>query len=639
MICTCIYVSSLHADELNLDELIKLNLVDLTKIKVTVASKREEYVSEAPAVLTIVTAQEIKNYGANNLQDILNRTASIQGIGSHFYPFSVSMRGQMLEHSNNDILFLINGRPYRTSWNGGMSERLLLGFPIDTIDRIEIIRGPGSVLYGTGAFTGVINIITKTATSLDHTRASISYGSFNTRQLNVTGGVHKAKLEVTAGLKYFDSKGWSFTAMDEANISDTVDRGEHDKGGMVSMKYGDVSIDLLYTDVKLDNLMGGPPVWPAGFHHSKHLLTDLGYQYNVDNNWKLDNHITYNKFDFTFVDTPPLENNRDSGDTLVESTLSGKLSDNVDLLVGATYETIKGTISPTINYSSYRYSGYSQLDYKIYTDLKLTAGFQWNKVEFTDGDFSPRLSLVKKFTSYWGMKLLYAEAFRSAVSTERFLMTPGVIGDPSLDPEKIATTELQIFFTKGSTFSALTIFHSDMKDVIDRIQIGGAGPLYFVNLKKVSSNGVELEEKHTFATGININGSMLYQTNEDSHGNDASLAPSFMIKVGVDYKHKSGLSAGVFDAYFDEPTPVQDVNPAVLQVNPQPKAYHLLSIKLAMSLDKFFRHSNGPNWELSLYADNLLDEDIYYPEFNRRIINSLPIHSGRAYYATLEASF
>ena len=185
----------------------------------------------------------------------------------------------------------------------------------------------------------------------------------------------------------------------------------------------------------------------------------------------------------------------------------------------------------------------------------------------------------------------------------------------------------------------MTFFHSEMTDVIDRIQIGGAGPLYFVNLKKVSSNGVELEGKHAFTKGININGSMLYQTNEDNHGEDASLAPSFMVKMGIDYKHKSGLSAGVFDAYFDKPTPVQDVNPAVLQVNPQPKAYHLLSIKLAMPMDKFFDQSNGPHWEFSLYADNLLDEDIYYPEFNRRKINSIPIHSGRAYYATLEATF
>ena len=452
MFCGCIYVSSLHADELNLDELIKLDLVDLTKIKVTVASKRAEYVSEAPSVLTIVTAQDIKKYGANNLQDILNRTTSIQGVGSHFYPYSVSMRGQMLEHSNNDILFLINGRPYRTSWNGGMSERLLLGFPVDTIDHIEIIRGPGSVLYGTGAFTGVINIITKPAAKLDQTNASISYGSFNTKQLNVTGGIHGDKLQVTAGLKYFDSKGWPFTAVDEANVSDTVDRGEHDKGGMVAMKYGDVTLDLLYTDVKLDNLMGGPPVWPAGFHHSKHLFADLGYQYNLDNNWKLDNHLTYNKFDFTFVDTPPEENDRDSRDTLIESTLSGKLSDKVELLVGATYESITGVISPTIDYSSYRYSGYSQIDYKIQPDLKLTAGFQYNKVEFTDGDFSPRLGLVQNFNLNWGMKLLYAEAFRSAVSTERFLMTPGVIGDPSLNPEKIATTELQFFFTNNTSF-------------------------------------------------------------------------------------------------------------------------------------------------------------------------------------------
>lgn len=628
-----------HADALKLEDLIKLDIVDLGKIKVTVASKREESAADAPAVLTIVTAQDIKKYGAKNLQDILNRTTSIQGVGSHFYSNSVSIRGQMVAHSNNDVLFLVNGRPYRTSWNGGTAERILLGFPVGTIERIEIIRGPGSVLYGTEAFTGVINIITKTAAQLTDTQASVTYGSFKTRALNVDGGMQDGKLEITSGLRLYRSNGWAFTATDEAGITQTVDRGEKDLGGMLSLKYSDLSMEVLYTDVNLDNIMGGPPVWPAGYHNTKHMLADLGYQYHIDNNWSVDNHLTYNKFDFLFVDTPPQVNNRDSRDTLVESTLSGKVSEKSDLLIGLTYERIKGTISPVLDYSSYRYSVYGQADYALRKDLKFIAGIQWNKVEFTDGDYSPRLGLIEKFDNHFGMKLLYGQAFRSAVSTERFLTTGGVIGDPALDPEKIATTELQFFYTDDASFAALTIFRSVMRDVIDRVQIGGTGPLYFVNVNEVTSHGVELEGKRALTKGFNINGSLLYQTNEDTSGKDASLAPSYMVKIGVDHESKNGITLGVFDAYFAKPTPVREVNVSVNEYNPEPAAYHLLTAKISVNLNEVLQKSKKPNMTFALFFDNLLDEDIYYPEINRHRINSIPIYSGRAVYATLEAKY
>ena len=444
---------------------------------------------------------------------------------------------------------------------------------------------------------------------------------------------------MTAGLRWLKSDGWSFTAKDEAGISDTVDRGQKDLGGMLTLKSGDVSLDTLYTSVNLDNIMGGPPLWPPGFHNTAHLLADLGYVYKPGDNWQLDNHLTYNKFDLWYVDTPPMVNNRDSRDTLIESTLSGKLRDDIALVLGGTYESIKGTISPTLDYSSHRASFYVQSDYVIRKDIKLTAGFQWNKVENTDGDFSPRLGLVENFTKNWGMKLLYGQAFRSAVSTERFLMTLGVIGDPSLDPEKMATSELQVFYTDDTSFIALTAFNSEMRDVIDRIQIGGSGPLYFVNLKKVDSRGLELEGKKSLAKGLDVNGSMSYQTNDDGSGMDVTLAPALMVKLGINYETRHGMSVGVFDSYFGKPTPVRDVNASVLEVNPEPEAYHLLSAKLALNLDKILKRPPDHHMVFSVFADNLLNEDIFYPEINRRRINSIPLYSGRAIYASLEAAF
>ena len=625
------------ARELQIDELLQMYIVDLSKVNVVVASRRQESIAVAPSVISVITAREIKQFGARNLQDILNRSTSLQGIGSHFYPNSISIRGQMLEHSNNDVLFLINGRPNRNSWNGGTSERILLGFPIDAIDHIEIIRGPGSVLYGTGAFSGVINIVTKRSTNGGASDVGVTAGSYDGIGVDATalGKTHGA--QYTVGFRGFRSDGWTFTATDENNVTESTNRGERDIGAVVSGESGDFSVNMLYTDVKLEGILGGPPLWPAGDHNSKHLMLDVGYGQTVGRSWKLDNHLTFNHFDFSFVDTPPVSGARYSRDLLLESTFAGNLLEKLNALVGATYEMISGSVSATEDYSSSRYSVFAQTDYLPLDTLKLTAGFQWNKVAQTEGDISPRLGIVKNFTENWGSKLLYSEAFRSAVATERFLpSTQAVVGNPSLKPETIRTAEFQVFFTDDNSFAALTYFHSDIRNVIDRVPLGG-GKFTFENVGRVNSRGVELEGKRNFNHQWSLIGSTTYQHNEDESGNDASLAPNWMAKLGIAYASQQGVSVGLYDSYFGKPTPVHDVNPSVDEYNPEPKAYHLLTANLSANLRTLLGYTTFPEMVFAIYADNLLNEHIYYPEYNRREINSIPIYSGRAIYATLSA--
>jgi outer membrane receptor for ferrienterochelin and colicins len=625
------------ARELQIDELLQMYIVDLSKVNVAVASRREESISVAPSVINVISAREIKQFGAKNLQDILNRTTSLQGIGSHFYPNSISVRGQMLEHSNNDVLFLINGRPNRNSWNGGASERILLGFPVDAIDHIEIIRGPGSVLYGTGAFSGVINIVTKSTDSGKAIDVGVAAGSYDSHGVDATFTGDDDGLQYTAGFRGYHSGGWTFTATDENNVTESVKRGEQDKSAVVSGQAGPLSLNVLYTDVKLQGILGGPPNWPAGDHTSNHLMCDIGYRRKTGGTWDLDNHLTFNRFDFSFLDTPPDIRNRGSQDLLAESTMTGKIVENLNALMGATYEWISGTISPTTEYSSSRYSLFGQTDYTPVKALKISAGLQWNKVAQTGGNFSPRLGIVKNFTLNWGSKLLYSEAFRSAVATERFLpVTEAVVGNPSLKPETIRTAEFQTFFTSESSFAALTYFHSNIRNVIDRVSIGG-GKFTFANVGRVNSHGVELEGKKIFDRKWTLIGSTTYQSNRDEFGNDASLAPKWMAKLGIAFAGSQGISVSMFDSYFGKPTPVSEVNPGVSEVNPEAKAYHLLTANLSANLRTLLGYTAFPEMIFSLYCDNLLDEEINYPEFNRQQINSIPIYSGRSVYATVSA--
>jgi outer membrane receptor for ferrienterochelin and colicin len=155
------------------EALFDLSLSDLLDIEVTTASKTSQKISEAPSIISVITSTDIKNMGARDIVDVLRTAPGFDLVMHDAEPYHVtSIRGIS---NNNKIKMMINGHT-----PGGLETEFRANFniiPIASIERIEIIRGPGSALYGAGAFTGVINIITKKGKQNSST-LSIEAGSF-----------------------------------------------------------------------------------------------------------------------------------------------------------------------------------------------------------------------------------------------------------------------------------------------------------------------------------------------------------------------------------------------------------------------------------------------------------------------------
>jgi outer membrane receptor protein involved in Fe transport len=213
------------------NELYNMSLEQLTQIEVVTTSKMNlENESEAPAVVTVVTAEQIRNSGAKNMEEVLRTVAGFDVSRPSFSPNTTfGIRGlYSTDGTNNKILFMIDGHPFRSIFFGDAT--VFAGnMPLNNIARIEIIRGPGSTLFGAGAFLGVINIITRDAAK--HAEVSIAAGSFGTYEVSALGtlkGKNNA-FKTTISANHFATQGPRLTLHSDIS-KETLD--------MVGPQYG-----------------------------------------------------------------------------------------------------------------------------------------------------------------------------------------------------------------------------------------------------------------------------------------------------------------------------------------------------------------------------------------------------------------
>ncbi len=154
---------------------------------ISIATGSLQPIAQAPAVATVITADQIQAMGASDIDQVLE---TVPGLHVTREPYGMRpayvFRG-IFAPTNAEVLLLINGIPLTNLFQG---DRNLVwgGMPVNGISRIEVIRGPGSAVYGADAFAGVINIITKKGSEIGVLESGIRYGSFNTKEAWVMSG-------------------------------------------------------------------------------------------------------------------------------------------------------------------------------------------------------------------------------------------------------------------------------------------------------------------------------------------------------------------------------------------------------------------------------------------------------------------
>ncbi|MDF2176863.1 TonB-dependent receptor [Aliiglaciecola sp. CAU 1673] len=624
-------------------ELFDLSLEDLLDIQVVTSSRREQVLADAPGILSVVTREQIQAYGVTDLADVIELAPATLTTGTYMFPVdAVSVRGNMPGQYNTHVLILLDGYPLREMQNGGADLAVLRAFPIHQIQRVEFIRGPGSVQYGTNAFAGVINIITTQGQGASNSLA-LAKGNEGAGLLRLSAGDQGANWSAQLGLQYFADDQKPLTATDEAGNSFTRQFDQQNLGLHAKLQWQHWQLAYLYTRNESGHL-GTLPL--ARLFSDDASIEAERHWFNVGGHvplWQgeMTLALTYNGMHNQYVNPGPQPSYMDSDDWQLEASWQRQLTEQTQLIAGLEWQQNSGdsagvhvrngavTIVP--EYDATHSRAFLELTHQWHADLTLVGGIQWNKPEKSDGHYSARLSANYKLDPHWFVKLQFAEAYRAPSQLERDIALQGVvIGNPNLEPETIETWDLQLGYQRKDVFSAITLFHSKTDDLITRAAAPRQTASYF-NLGSQTFKGFEWENIWNLAdSGLRLEGSWSYQQNSQAgmDGDNISNMPRHLFKAGINYQWDHNLSLGV---HYLLATAWSEPEGATAR-NPSPGQLDNLRAQLTYSVNEHLQ------WWISV--ENALDQLWWQPETTRRQVNTLPYYEqGSQWLAGLRYRF
>lgn len=199
-------VSAQSANETTPNDIYNLSLAELGQVEISIATGNSTPLDKAPATASVIYAAEIEAMGARTLNDVLETVPGLHVSLSNLSRLDsvYSIRG-IHTGFNPQVLLMMNGIPVQSSLQGGRPS--LFRLPVASIARVEIIRGPGSAIYGADAYAGVINVITKDAAAIDGIEVGARHGSFNSSDVWLQSATSGNKWGLAFNMAYQESDG------------------------------------------------------------------------------------------------------------------------------------------------------------------------------------------------------------------------------------------------------------------------------------------------------------------------------------------------------------------------------------------------------------------------------------------------
>ncbi len=638
------------------------SLGELLNLDITTATRTTRKFTETPATMRVFTKEDIKRNNWEYLSELLNSVDGFLFVNGSVYTFGQVRGIPDTTGTGNRMICMLDGISINWKLNNGM-----LDWNLDMAERVEVVVGPASPLYGADAYQGVVNIITepieskdksdvsiKTRDKTDSSNMSVTAGSNETYISNLLIKKSADNFSLMLNLKGKSGDGIKVSgrkAYPEMYFTDNESSYRKPSNAHLNLKYKNLSGYYSF-----NNLDIGLGTYAVNRGKSPYELYNhnygLKYSFDITDNIKSILKIYGGNRGFDEKDTylsvytfPPefkmyiTQKERFVG---VEETLKYINPDFADITVGFQYENqaltdlhrhmniVSGEYTDTYNVDIT--AGYLQIEKYITPAFYTIAGLRFDHNSEFDDVFNPRGGIVYSLGEESKLKFMYGEAFRAPKIYELYTTAPAasLIPNPDLDPEKLKTFEIAFntFLFEKKLWTEGVLYYNEMSDMISSVNIG-EGLTQYQNTSDATSKGLNLKLIHKYKF-IRTTLGYTYNISEDEDGNDLANTNNHSVAAEIQAEPLNDLFLTLKGFYYDD-FYMPESNPYY------PKLDGFTRVDLSVLKEGFI----FKNFDIGLRVDNIFDEDAGYPgvrggniPFSGRLL-----YTGRAFYAKVTYNF
>jgi len=629
------------AKKMEMKDLLNLSLEELLKVPISSASKYVQKSSEAPASVSVVTAEDIKRYGYRSLGQLLASLQGIYFVRGNTFGF-VSIRGFFRSGDYGArIAVLIDG--HRINDNLFGLANVDTGFPLDmdVIERVEVVRGSSSSLYGQGAFFGVINVITKSAA--EHKGVVVStevevapdryYGNATVGQTFANG----AQLLLSAGVSDRPGENVYISEFDNPPLSDGIShqRDYHEiKRLFANLSYKDFTLTASYMDhdVGMHGDTRGLLFDYPNRNQGNSGYIDARYRHEFSDRLETNVRLSWNHFAMHLTDY------FDYGDYLATNRVDIPTNwlnaewqwqwqnDTHRVVSGVEYQYSllqqQRSYDEEPHYVEWAniesdqgyWAIYVQDEVKLTDKLTLNAGLRYDYYEAFGGTGNPRLAMIYQMNDNTTWKLLGGKAFRAPNVQEQYYEDNLFFkrNPDGVNPETMVSYELVLDHQFDSYLrGAASVFYYAVEDMIEA-SIDPVDHVAYIygNLGSAKAHGLEITIDKYWQNGLetHLNYTWQHAANGDS-GEQLTNSPKYMLKARASLPLNEQWRVNAEMSYLGSMKV-----PDVALTSHDERAY--ADVPAYTVTDLSLTGTPLKNLELGLHVYNLFNREVYYPVYD-----------------------
>lgn len=526
-------VNILAADN-TVNRLADLSLEQLLNVEVVTASRFPQKPSEAPSMVSVITAEDIRTYGYRTLADLLRSVRGLHVSNDRNYSYLNPRGFSGADDYNSTVLLLLDGYRLNENVYGGAYIGTEFILDVDLIERVEYMAGPGSAVYGSNAFYGVVNVISRRGASIGGVEASAGVASYGTTRGRLSYGERqKSGLDVLVSASGYGSEGQNLRFPEFSSINNGVAENlddDHARQFFLRLNSAALTFEAGYS-----NRTKAIPTasFYQAFNAPGSRTTDgqqfinLRYDGKLAPTLDLATGIHYGRYDYTgYYQYPASVSNKDItvGEWWgTDLRLQSRAFEHHKLIAGLEYrndfrrEQQNFDLNPYFLYlqdehGKRSYGVYAQDEWALGKGTLLNVGLRHDGASEGRGSTNPRIALIQKLGSATTAKILYGTAFRAPNAYELYYATAGgsYLTNPNLKPETIATSEASVeHYFGGNLRITGSLFSYRTRDMITLVPVGP--DFQFQNLDRVSTRGAEAEVEYRWAGGGRLRASYTRQ--------------------------------------------------------------------------------------------------------------------------------